>query len=230
MRLDKFLTECGVGSRKEVKEIISKGKVVVNDITTKNSQTNIDENNDIVICNGEKLHYKKFRYYVLYKIAGYITATEDFREKTVMELLPDWVVKKDLFPVGRLDKDTEGLLIFTNDGKFSHEVLSPKKHVDKTYYVELRENISDEAIKRLEAGVEIGGHLTHPAKVEKIEDKKILLTIDEGKFHQVKKMLIAVENEVTYLKRVSFGNLKLGNMKPGEVREIEREDVICTVD
>lgn len=220
MRLDKFLVECGVGSRSEVKKIISSKKIVVNGTVEKNGARTIDEKKDEIIYLNKKIEYKKYRYYIMYKIAGYITATEDKKEKTVMELLPVWVNKKDLFPVGRLDKDTEGLLLFTNDGKKAHELTSPKKHVDKKYYVELKNDISEEDIEKLEKGVDIGGYITKESKVEKIDSKKIYLTISEGKFHQVKKMLIAVKNEVLYLKRESFGKLKLKDMKPGEVIEI----------
>lgn len=226
MRLDKFLTECGIGSRKEVKEAISRGLIEINGMKAKSPQINIKENEDVILYEGKKLIYKEFRFYAMYKLGGYITATEDSRDKTVMDLLPDWVIKKDLFPVGRLDKDTEGLLVFTNDGKFAHDALSPKKHVDKTYYAELRDPIGEEEIKKMEAGVDIGGHFTNPAVVIKLDEKKIHLTIDEGKFHQVKKMLLAVGNEVLYLKRVTFGKLTLGDMKPGEVIEIDRNDVM----
>ena len=160
------------------------------------------------------------------KKSGYITATEDFKENTVMDLLPEWVIKKDLAPVGRLDKDTEGLLLFTNDGKLNHKLLSPKNHVDKVYYVEIKNNISDEDIFKLEQGVDIGNYITQPAKVEKISDNEIYLTIKEGKFHQIKKMLEATNNKVCYLKRVSFGRLKLNDLALGEVREVNLEDII----
>ena len=226
MRLDKFLTECGLGSRKEVKKLLDNGKIRVNDAIIKNPQTNIKENVDKIEFEGKTLMYKEFRYYIMNKKSGYITATEDPREKTVMELLPDWVIKKDLAPVGRLDKDTEGLLLFTNDGKLAHSLLSPKKHVDKTYYAQLEKEIGEEEIKRLEEGVDIGGYLTQPAKAKKIGDKEIELTIREGKFHQVKKMLEAVSNKVIYLKRLTFGKLELNNMELGEVREINLEDII----
>lgn len=226
MRLDKFLTECGLGSRKEVKKLLDNGKIRVNDIIIKNPQTNIKENVDKIEFEGKTLEYKEFRYYIMNKKSGYITATEDPREKTVMELLPDWVIKKDLAPVGRLDKDTEGLLLFTNDGKLAHSLLSPKKHVDKTYYAQLKKEIGEEEIKSLEEGVDIGGYLTQPAKAKKIGDKEIELTIREGKFHQVKKMLEAVNNKVIYLKRLTFGKLELNNMELGEVREINLEDII----
>lgn len=226
MRLDKFLVECGVGSRTEVKKILGNGQVKVNGVITKSSKEQIDETKDKITCKNEELEYKEFRYYVMHKPSGYITAIDDYREKTVMEVLPEWVIRKDLFPVGRLDKDTEGLLLFTNNGRLSHELLSPKKHVDKIYEVHLRESISDENIKKLESGVIIlENYFTKEAKVNKVEDKIIELTITEGKYHQVKEMLKAVGNEVVYLKRLSFGKLELGNLKKGEVIEISLEDI-----
>ncbi len=226
MRLDKFLVECGIGSRTEVKKILGNGQVKVNGVITKSSKEQIDETKDKITCKNEELEYKEFRYYVMHKPSGYITAIDDYREKTVMEVLPEWVIRKDLFPVGRLDKDTEGLLLFTNNGRLSHELLSPKKHVDKIYEVHLRESISDENIEKLESGVIIlDNYFTKEAKVNKVEDKIIELTITEGKYHQVKEMLKAVGNEVFYLKRLSFGKLELGNLKKGEVIEISLEDI-----
>ena len=226
MRLDKFLVECGIGSRTEVKKILGNGQVKVNGVITKSSKEQIDETKDKITCKNEELEYKEFRYYVMHKPSGYITAIDDYREKTVMEVLPEWVIRKDLFPVGRLDKDTEGLLLFTNNGRLSHELLSPKKHVDKIYEVHLRESISDENIEKLENGVIIlDNYFTKEAKVNKVEDKIIELTITEGKYHQVKEMLKAVGNEVFYLKRLSFGKLELGNLKKGEVIEISLEDI-----
>ena len=226
MRLDKFLVECGIGSRKEVKKLISNDEITVNGMSDILAKDNIDENSDIIEYNGERLEYKEFRYYIMNKKAGYITATEDFKEDTVMELLPEWVIRKDLAPVGRLDKDTEGLLLFTNDGKLNHRLLSPKSHIDKVYYVELEKDISDDDIVKLEQGVDIGNYITQPAKVEKISNNKIYLTIKEGKFHQVKKMLEAINNRVCYLKRVSFGKLKLNDLALGEVKEVNLKDII----
>lgn len=226
MRLDKFLTECGLGSRKEVKSLLTSGKVKVNGEIVKNPQSNIKENEDRVEYDNRILEYSKFRYYIMNKKAGYITAVEDPREKTVMELLPDWVIKKELAPVGRLDKDTEGLLLLTNDGQLNHKLLAPKSHVEKTYYAELEKDISSEDIEKLENGVDIGGYITMPAKAEIVGEKKIHLTIKEGKFHQVKKMLEAVDNKVIYLKRISFGKLLLDDMELGEVREVKVEDII----
>ena len=226
MRLDRFLVECGIGSRKEVKKLISENLIKVNGSYNISAKDNINEYSDIVEFNGERLEYKEFRYYIMNKKAGYITATEDTREVTVMDLLPEWVIKKDLAPVGRLDKDTEGLLLFTNDGKLNHRLLSPKNHVDKTYYVEIENNISQEDILKLEEGVDIGNYITLPAKIEKISDTKIYLTIKEGKFHQVKRMLEAVDNKVYYLQRISFAKLKLNGLALGEVKEIDLEDII----
>jgi len=218
MRLDRFLVECGIGSRKEVKKIISAKEVKVNDSYDISAKDNINEYSDIIEYNGERLEYKEFRYYIMNKKAGYITATEDIREATVMDLLPEWVIRKDLAPVGRL--------LLTNDGKLNHKLLSPKNHVDKTYYVEIENNISQEDILKLEEGVDIGNYITLPAKVEKISDTKIYLTIKEGKFHQVKKMLEAVGNKVTYLQRTAFAKLKLNDLALGEVKEINLEDII----
>lgn len=226
MRLDKFLVECGIGSRKEVKDIISNRMISKNGMIVTSPKENVDETKDEILYNGKILEYKEFRYYIMNKKAGYITAVEDPKEKTIMELLPDWVIRKDLAPVGRLDKDTEGLILLTNDGKLNHNLLSPKRHVEKKYYVELEKEINDENLEKLEKGVDIGGYITMPAKAEKIDSQKIYLTIKEGKFHQVKKMLEAVNNKVTYLKRVSFGKIELNSLELGEVKEIKIDDII----
>ncbi len=226
MRLDKYLVECGIGSRKEVKNIISSKAVTINDKTAVSPKENVDEEKDMVKFKGEIIKYKKFRYYILNKKSGYITAVDDPRDKTVMELLPEWVIQKDLAPVGRLDKDTEGLLLLTNDGQLNHKLLSPKSHVEKIYYADLEKDISEEDLEELRRGVDIGGYTTMPAKAERPQEKQILLTIKEGKFHQVKKMLEAVNNKVVYLKRISFGKLQLGDLALGEVREVNLEDII----
>ena len=226
MRLDKFLTECGLGSRREVKELLNTGEITVNGAVADSPQMNIKENDDEVFYQERKLEYKKFRYYILNKKAGYITAVEDARDQTVMDLLPDWVIKKDLAPVGRLDKDTEGLLLLTSDGALNHKLLSPKNHVEKTYYAELEKEISEADLERLRNGVDIGGYITMPGKAVKIDSCKIHLTIKEGKFHQVKKMLEAVGNKVTFLRRVSFGKLKLEDLELGAVKEVNIEDII----
>ena len=155
MRLDKYLVECGIGSRKEVKKIIDNKFISVNDKIISSSKENVDEEKDIVKYRDEIIKYKKFRYYILNKKGGYITAVDDPKDKTVMDLLPEWVIKKDLAPVGRLDKDTEGLLLLTNDGQLNHRLLSPKSHVDKTYYAELEKDVSEDDLEKLRNGVDI---------------------------------------------------------------------------
>jgi len=225
MRIDKFLTECGLGSRREVKLLLKEGRVKLNEELIKDPNKKIKIDNDLVKVDEKELFYSEFRYYILNKPQGVVTATKDNREKTVMDILPDWVIKKNLVPVGRLDKNTEGLLFFTNDGKLAHKLLSPKSHVDKTYFVRGKYEVEPHHIETLEAGVDIGGYITKPAKVNKINEKEIYLTINEGKFHQVKKMFEGVHNQVVYLQRVSFGNLELGDLKLGEVKEIKRGDI-----
>ena len=227
VRLDKFLCDFEIGTRSEVKNYVKKGMVMVNGLMVKNSDLKIDEAKDIVSFNGKELVFEKFHYYVLNKPAGVVTATHDNHDKTVMDLL-EGVVTKGLSPVGRLDKDTEGLLFITDDGVLNHNLLSPKKHVDKTYYVECSGEIDNENIKALEDGIDIGDEKpTLPAKVELLEQSTEIkkytlnLTITEGRFHQVKRMIEAVGGEVTYLKRISFGPLVLDeNLELGEYRKL----------
>lgn len=227
MRIDKFLVECGIGSRSEVKNILEKGQIKVNEKIVKSPKQHLELEKDKVEYKGRVLEFKEFRYYIMHKPQGFITATEDVRDKTVMDLLPEFVIRKDLFPVGRLDKDTEGLLLFTNDGKLAHELLSPKKHVDKVYEVHLRDELSDDDVDKLQKGVTIlDDYFTKEAKVERVAPKVIELTITEGKYHQVKEMLKAVGNEVLYLKRLTFGKLKLNDLTLGMVVEISKEDII----
>lgn len=225
IRLDKFLCEAGAGSRSEVKLLIKKGRVTINGAVAKAPETKVDEKNDQVTLDAQPLSYEKFVYYMLHKPAGVVTATRDNHEKTVMELLKD-APGKDLFPAGRLDKDTEGLLLITNDGALSHRLLSPAKHVDKTYLVRTKAPVTDEMRRRLEEGVDIGDEKpTLPAKTELTEDGGLLLTVTEGRFHQVKRMLSAVGNEVVYLKRLSMGPLVLdGALSKGEYRALTPEE------
>lgn len=226
MRLDKFLVAMEVGTRSEVKNIIKKGQITIDGTICKNADCKFDETSSVICYQGHPLVYKEFQYYMLNKPQGVVSATEDNHDKTVLDLLRD-VRKKDLFPVGRLDKDTEGLLLLTNDGALAHSLLSPKKHVDKTYLAGLRSPISEEDITQLENGVDIGEEkLTLPAKVKVLDPLQIELTIHEGKFHQVKRMLQAVSNEVIYLKRISFGSLSLDpSLDLGEYRELTDEEV-----
>uniref|UniRef100_UPI0040561E8E pseudouridine synthase n=1 Tax=Acetatifactor sp. TaxID=1872090 RepID=UPI0040561E8E len=226
MRLDKFLCEMNIGTRSQVKTYIKQGLVSVNDKIVKSSDIKIDENKDIVTYRGNVLCYQQYHYYMLNKPQDVVTATKDNVSKTVMDLLPV-ELRKNLFPVGRLDKDTEGLLLLTDDGELAHRLLAPSKHVDKTYLVTIDHAVNEADCRALEEGVDIGEEkLTRPAAVKVINEEQILLTIHEGKFHQVKRMLKAVGNEVTSLKRISFGSLTLDDsLKLGEYRELTHSEV-----
>lgn len=211
IRLDKFLCDLGVGTRSEVKTLIKKGRVTVDGKAVSRSDIKIDESGAAVCLDGQRLEWAGTVYYLLHKPAGVVTATQDAREVTVLDLMTD-APGSDLFPVGRLDKDTEGLLLVTNDGNLAHRLLSPKKHVDKTYLVLTSGVVTEEMCRLLEQGVDIGDEKpTLPAKAKKLPDEEngVLLTIQEGRFHQVKRMLQAVGNEVVYLRRISMGPLML---------------------
>lgn len=232
MRLDKFLANSGVGTRKEVKELLKKRLIKVNDEIVKDGKIHVNENEDTVKYKDEIISYKKFVYIMLNKPDGVISATEDKVHKTVIDLLGDEYRTFEIFPVGRLDIDTEGLLLLTNDGVLSHNLLSPNKHVNKKYYVELEKLLTETDISKLENGVELKDFTTKDAKVEIIENSeeankiKVYITISEGKFHQVKRMFKAVENEVKYLKRVKMGTLSLDeNLKLGEYRELTEDEL-----
>lgn len=226
MRLDKFLCELNIGSRSQVKTYVKKGMVTVNGVPVTKAELKIDENKDCIAFNGKVLQYQSFVYYMLNKPQSVVSATVDNTCKTVLDLI-DSDRKKDLFPVGRLDKDTEGLLLITNDGELAHQLLSPKKHVDKTYLVGIAKELTSENIQALEQGVDIGeDKLTLPAKVKIVSEGFIELTIQEGKYHQVKRMLHAVDNEVVSLKRISFGPLTLDEtLAPGTYRELTEKEV-----
>lgn len=229
MRLDRFLCETGFGTRSEVKSLLKKGLVTVNGNPVKKPEQKIDEKTDAVVCNGRNASYAKFVYIMLHKPAGVVSATEDRRERTVLELLAEGE-RKDVFPAGRLDKDTEGLLLLTNDGELAHMLLSPKKHVDKTYYAKIDGEVTKEHVVRFSEGLDIGEKKpTLPAALEILksgDQSEIRVTLHEGKFHQVKRMFEAVGCKVTYLKRLSMGTLSLdGELKPGEYRHLTEEEV-----
>lgn len=226
MRLDKFLCDTAGLTRTEAKNAVKKGQIAVNGQVQKAADFKVKENTDTVTFQGKPLSYAAFHYYMLHKPAGVITATEDKKESTVMDILREEKVK-NLFPVGRLDKDTEGLLLVTDDGELAHNLLSPKKHVDKEYLVKVRDSISEEDCRKLSEGVDIGDEKpTAPAKVERMAEKEILLTIREGRFHQVKRMLQAVGNEVLYLKRLSMGSLRLPeDLEKGAYRPLSEEEI-----
>ena len=227
MRLDKYLTNQGIGSRSQVKELIKSKKVFVNNVLENKPERHIDENNDIVSLDGVNLEYNKFYYYMLNKPPGVLTAVKDNNYKTVMDIM-DVTPKEGLFPVGRLDKDTEGLLLITNDGELSHNLLSPKKHVNKTYYVELNGELIDSDIDLFAKGLDIGEkNITKPAKLEILSGRnRAYITITEGKYHQVKRMFQAIGLTVTFLKRISMDSLILDkNLKSGGYRKLTEEEI-----
>lgn len=229
MRLDKFLTELGIGTRSEVKKYIKAKQIAVNGETALKPELKIDENLDEVCFRGEKLYFAEYEYYLFHKPAGCVSATEDAMHRTVMDYLTD-TVRNDLFPVGRLDIDTEGLLLITNDGTLAHELLSPAKHVAKTYYAKVQGKVTEDDVALFKKGVDIGEEtLTKPASLVILkcdEISEIKLTITEGKFHQVKRMFHAAGKEVIYLKRLSMGTLTLpDDLKPGEYRALTAEEL-----
>ena len=231
MRLDKFLCQLNKGSRTEVKNLIRSGQVTVNGAPVMSPEHRVDENTDCIVCRGELLRYQAHIYYMLNKPRGVVSATKDRSDKTVLDLLLPVLAEQDkkrgIAPVGRLDKDTEGLLLLTDDGMLAHELLSPGRHVNKTYLTETAKELSGTDILALEMGVDIGEkRKTLPAAVEVLEPKLIRLTIHEGKFHQVKRMLQAVNNEVGALKRVGFGPLVLDEtLSPGAARPLTEEEI-----
>jgi len=225
MRLDKLLCELNIGTRSEVKTLLKKGLIKVNGQIIKKPEEKVDEFATVISYNGHDFSYEKYRYYMMNKPSGVISATEDGSDRTVLDVFHSFLPDEkcdDLFPVGRLDKDTVGLLILTNDGQLAHDWLSPKKHVDKKYLVKLDKTLTADAISQLEQGVSIGeGDLTMPCHVEQLADTECFITIQEGKFHQVKRMFFAVGLEVIYLKRISMGPVVLDeNLKEGEVRKM----------
>lgn len=225
MRLDKYLAHAGLGSRKDVKLWIRKGQVCVNGVVCKKDDAHMQEQ-DVITLEGEVISYQREVYIMLYKPQGVVSATVDAMHPTVFDCM-DVILPTDCFPVGRLDIDTEGLLIITNDGVFAHNLLAPKKHVNKTYYVAIEHSLTSQDIQRLEEGsIVLEEDVLKPAHVEVIDEKAIHLTIQEGKYHQVKRMLEAVGNRVTYLKRITMGSLSLDStLQPGEWRYLNAKEI-----
>ena len=219
MRLDKFLSNMGKATRSEAARLVRQGKVLVNGVPAKRSDTQIDPENDTILLNGLPVCYKEFTYIMLNKPEGYVSATDDPREKTVLDLVDPEDRRKGLFPCGRLDKNTLGLVILTNDGDSAHRLLSPRHHVSKVYKFEALLPISEDDVARLQRGVDIGGYFTKPCTVRLTGEKCGEITLTEGKYHQIKRMLEAVGNKITYLERVSFGGIELDpQLKRGEWR------------
>lgn len=226
LRIDKYLADCGIGTRSEAKKYIKAKQITVNGEVISKPEVKIDENTDLVCFKGNPISYEKYVYYVLHKPAGCVTSKQDNVHKTVMEYFPEDIRAKDISPVGRLDLDTEGLLLFTNDGSLTHHLLSPTHHIPKTYYAVLDKDVPNEAIKLFQKGVDIGDDkLTLPAELVILSDNEAELTIHEGRFHQVKRMFEAVGCTVTYLKRLSMGSLILGDLEKGEYRKLTAEEV-----
>lgn len=233
MRLDKYLADMQIGSRKEVKAFIKKGLVTVNEQVIKSDKFQVDETKDIVKFEEEVIRYQKEFYYLLNKPQGVISATIDDYEETVLDLFSDEDYREDLFPVGRLDKDTEGLLLITNDGALSHRLLSPKRHVPKEYYVEVQGCLTQEDQEKMAAGLKIdGGEICLPAELkiiavdESSQCSSAQLILHEGKFHQVKRMMQACGKAVTYLQRIRMGNLTLPeDLSLGEYRALTAEEL-----
>ena len=227
IRLDKYLADMSIGTRQEVKKYIRQGRVKINEDIIKKPEYKIREDEDEVTFDGAPVAYETFEYYMLNKPAGVISATEDKRDKTVLDLIKE-KKRKDLFPVGRLDKDTEGLLLITNDGALAHRLLSPKKHVDKCYYAEISGGVTEDDVRvfkeRINIGTQEEPEWTMPAELKILEKgtvSRIRLTIREGKFHQVIRMFLAVGKEVVYLKRERMGALVLDEeLAPGEYRKL----------
>ncbi len=243
MRLDKYLAEMGKGTRSQLKQDLKRGLVTVNGQVEKSADRKVDPAVDRVTYGGEDVSYVAYEYYMLHKPAGCISATEDRREQTVLDLIADRS-RDDLFPVGRLDKDTEGLLLITNDGDLAHRLLHPKKHVDKTYFARIRGAATPEMVEAFSQGLDIGDDKpTLPAKLEilsvggtfavpnvdgdvvEVEASEVKVTIREGRFHQIKRMMEAVGSEVLYLKRLTMGPLVLDKeLALGEYRPLTEEE------
>ncbi len=226
IRLDKFLTEMGQGTRSQVKEMARKGRIAVNGQVVRQADVKINPEADNICLDGVRVAYARTEYYMLNKPQGVVSATEDGRYRTVTELITG-ALRSDLFPVGRLDIDTEGLLLLTNDGALAHSLLSPKKHVDKVYFARIEGLLPEDACDRVMAGLVLeDGTKTLPALLEIMEPGQVRLTIREGKFHQVKRMFEAMGCRVTYLKRLSMGPLTLDPaLAPGEYRPLTEREI-----
>lgn len=229
MRLDKLLSDMNIGTRKEIKTLVRKGEVLVDGVTVKDPGTAVS-GNEVIICRGKQVTYSRHEYYMMNKPAGVISASEDPKQETVLDLMPD-DRRKDLFPVGRLDKDTVGLLLISNDGDLAHRLLSPKSHVDKVYFARVDGQVTQEDVRLFKEGLLVDESLTAlPAELEirssTARQSEVLITIREGKFHQIKRMFQAVGKEVTYLKRLSMGPLVLDpDLEEGACRPLTEAEL-----
>lgn len=240
MRLDRYLADAGQGTRNQVKQLVRRGSVTINGTVVKQADCKVNTDNDRVAVDGRFLTYAEYQYFMLHKPAGVVSATTDGRNKTVLELIGE-EKRRDLFPVGRLDKDTEGLLIITNDGKTANNLLAPGKHVDKMYYAEVAGEVTEETVTSFEEGLDIGdAALTAPAQLRLISCERekrsgtadtvpvsrVEIVITEGRYHQIKRMFQAVGMEVLYLKRLSMGPITLdGNLACGAYRALSKQEI-----
>ncbi|MBM7692947.1 16S rRNA pseudouridine516 synthase [Peribacillus deserti] len=230
MRIDKLLSNIGYGSRTEVKKLLKTGTVKVNDASVKDPKQQVNPSEDIVTVSGDRVEYREFIYLMMNKPQGLLSATEDASQGTVIDLLEPEDAVFEPFPVGRLDKDTEGFLLLTNDGQLAHQLLSPKKHVTKTYFAVIEGEVTEEDIEAFRAGVLLeDGYLTKPGNLEILKQglmSDVKVTITEGKYHQIKRMFAAVGKRVVYLKRISMGALPLDEeLELGQYRELTEEEL-----
>lgn len=230
MRLDKFFSELKIFSRREITNELKKGFIKVNDVVIKKADFKINENKDVVKYKDEVVVYKKYIYLMLNKPQGYISATDDLTQKTVLDLIPENLRKFELFPVGRLDKDTTGLVILTNDGPSAHNALSPKHHVEKKYYFKTADPYSENDVISIEKGITLADeYTTKPCKIEKIDDFSGYITLTEGKYHEIKRLFGARKNKIIKLQRISFSKIMLGDLELGKYRHLtDEEEAIFT--
>ncbi|MBQ3235398.1 MAG: rRNA pseudouridine synthase [Clostridia bacterium] len=225
-RLDKAFSSCKLYTRSEIAKIIKQRRVTVNGEVVVKPEFKIDLSHDIVCVDGERIDFKKYAYIMLNKPYGVVSSTDDGRDTTVIDILPTEFKREGLFPVGRLDKDTVGLVILTDDGLSAHKRLSPKTHAEKVYYFEVADPVLNETAKEIEKGVLLkDGYLTKPCKVKLISDNSGEITLTEGKYHEIKRIFGAKGNKITYLKRIEFAGIKLDdNLKEGECRYLTEEE------
>lgn len=226
-RLDKIIASQGEFSRKEVKKLVSQKRVSVDGKLVLNSDIKIDPEKSIIVVDGKELNIKKYLYLILNKPKGYISATEDKKAATVLDLVPDELFREDLFPAGRLDKDTTGLMIITNDGMLAHNILSPKKHVKKIYEVKIDIPVTEKMVKKFAEGIRLNDGECKPGKLEITGEYTCKVTISEGRYHQIKRMFGCLKAKVLELNRICIGNLQLPNeLKQGECREITENELL----
>ena len=225
MRIDKFLSECKIATRSETGKAVRRGEVLLDGVPVKRADTPVDpEKNTVTYC-GEVVRYRRNTYVLLNKPDGYVSATEDKKDKTVLDLLPEEVTKFDVFPCGRLDKNTLGLMLITDNGPWAHTLLSPKRHVEKVYRFECARKPSEADLCMLQNGVDIGGYVTKPCTVKMIDDTSGEITLSEGKYHQIKLMFNAVDNRIHYLERIRFAFLTLDGLQRGEWRYLNNDEI-----